>query len=65
MGIMRYVIKKCDELMGQAYAETDNRKAYCKAFTSGAIEGFCDAAIIAYPLLMATLIIANKADKNA
>ena len=57
MGIMRRVIDWCDDKMHDAYMEDNDRKACGKAFVSGAVEGFCDAAIIMYvPLVIGCFI---------
>ncbi len=64
MGIMRNIIKWCNTKQEQAYAETDNSKAFAKSFASGFVEGFCDGAIIMYPVLLIALTLANKANKD-
>ena len=65
MGIMRNIIEWCDKKMEDAYAETDYRKAGGKAFASGFVEGFCDAAIIMYvPVFIACHVWQAKATKQ-
>ena len=65
MGIARSVIKWCDNKFNEALYEEDERKAGKKAFASGAVEGFVDAAVIMYiPLVIACYVWQNKADKK-
>lgn len=65
MGVMRNIIEWCDKKMDDAYEETDERKAYGKAFASGIVEGACDAAVIMYvPVLIACYFWQNKATKK-
>lgn len=65
MGIMRNIIKWCDDKMEQAYEETDDRRAYGKAVMSGFVEGFCDAAVVMYPVvLIACYVYQAKAAKD-
>lgn len=65
MGVMRAIIEWCDNKLGEAIEETDERKAYGKAAASGAVEGFCDAAIIMYvPVLIACYVYQAKLAKK-
>lgn len=65
MGIMRRIIDWCDDKMDDAYEEVDDRKAGGKAFASGFVEGFCDAAVIMYvPVLIACYYWQAKAAKK-
>ena len=65
MGIMRGVIEWCDNKMEEAFEEENERKAYGKAAASGAVEGFCDAAIIMYvPVLIACWVYQTKLAKK-
>lgn len=65
MGIMRNIINWCDNKLEEALEETDGRKAYNKAFMSGAVEGACDAAVIMYvPVLIACYVYKAKLDKK-
>ena len=65
MGIMRGIINWIDGKMDEAYAETNGRKAMGKAALSGAVEGFCDAAILMYiPVTIAGYIWMKKANEK-
>jgi hypothetical protein len=65
MGIMRNIIEWCDNKMNQAYEEDDERRAYGKAFLSGAVEGACDAAVLMYvPVLIACYVYKAKLEKQ-
>lgn len=65
MGIMRGIIEWCDNKMDEAFEEDNERKAYGKAAASGAVEGFCDAAIIMYvPVLIACWVYQAKLAKK-
>lgn len=65
MGIARGLINWCDNKFKEALREEDERKAGGKAFASGAVEGFMDAAIVMYiPVLIACCIWQNKAQKK-
>ena len=65
MGIMRGIIEWCDNKMEEAFEEDNERKAYGKAAASGAVEGFCDAAIIMYvPVLIACWVYQAKLAKK-
>jgi hypothetical protein len=62
---MRDIVKWCDKKMEEAFDEKDERKAYEKAIASGAVEGFCNAAIIMYvPVLVACYVWKHKASKK-
>ena len=52
MGVTRKIIKWCDNKYNEALLEEDNRKAGTKAFVSGCVEGFADAAIVLYPVVV-------------
>lgn len=63
--IMRGIIEWCDKKMEEAFDEDDDRKAFGKAAASGAVEGFCDAAIIMYvPVVIACWIYQSKLAKK-
>jgi hypothetical protein len=63
--ITRKAINKCDTLMEEAYGAKNNFIAYGKAILSGAIEGYCNAAIIMYPVVLwACYYGAKEATKN-
>lgn len=65
MGVMRSIVEWCDKKMEAACTETDERKAYNKAFASGFVEGACDAAVVLYvPLLIACYVWKAKATKK-
>lgn len=65
MGIMRGIIEWCDNKLNEALEEEDDRKAYRKAAASGAVEGFCDAAIIMYvPVVIACYVYQHKLAKK-
>ena len=65
MGVTRKVISWCDKKYEEATKEPDNRKAGVKAFVSGCVEGFADAAIILYiPLLIGYNILNKLSDKK-
>lgn len=65
MGVTRKLIEWCDTKFNEALEEEDERKAYGKAITSGAVEGFMDAAVIMYiPVLIACYIWQGKANKK-
>ena len=54
MGIARSLINWCDNKFKEALREEDDRTAGRKAFASGAVEGFMDAAIVMYiPVVIA------------
>ena len=62
MGVMRKIIDWCDDTMGVAYAEESDLKGGAKAFASGFVEGFCDAAVVMYvPVLIGCYIWKKKA----
>ena len=62
MNVTRALINWCDTKFKEAVHEKDGRKADAKAFASGAVEGFMDAAIIMYvPVLIACYYYKNKA----
>ena len=48
MGITKKILNWCDGTMQDAYMEENTGKAMGKAFLSGAVEGFVDAAVICY-----------------
>lgn len=65
MGVTRKVIDWCDKKYGEAIHEPDKRKAGVKAFVSGCVEGFADAAIVLYiPLVIGYNILNKMADKK-
>ena len=65
MGIMRSIVEWCDKKMDDALEENDERLACRKAFASGAVEGFCDVAIILYvPVVIACYVYQNKLAKK-
>lgn len=62
MNVTRGLLAWCDTKFKEALHEEDDRKAGAKAFASGAVEGFMDAAIIMYaPVLIACFYYKNKA----
>lgn len=55
--IMRSIIEWCDNKMDEAIVEDDDRKGMQKAALSGAVEGFCDGALLMYvPLVVACFV---------
>ena len=65
MGVTRNLIDWCDKKFDEALHEEDERKSSAKAFASGAVEGFMDAAILLYvPVLIACYIWQGKANKK-
>lgn len=55
--IMRSIIDWCDNKMNEAFEEEDDRKGLSKAAISGAVEGFCDGALLMYvPLVIACFV---------
>ena len=65
MGVARYLINWCDNKFNEALDEEDDRKAGGKAFASGAVEGFMDAAIVMYiPVVIACYVLQHKANKK-
>lgn len=65
MGVARSLINWCDTKFNEALHEEDDRKAGKKAFASGAVEGFVDAAIVMYvPVLIACYVWHYKANKK-
>lgn len=65
MGVARSLINWCDTKFNEALHEEDDRKAGKKAFASGAVEGFMDAAIVMYvPVLIACYVWQYKANKK-
>lgn len=65
MGVARSLINWCDTKFNEALHEEDDRKAGKKAFASGAVEGFVDAAIVMYvPVLIACYVWQYKANKK-
>ena len=65
MGIARSLIEWCDNKFNEALEEQDERKAGKKAFASGAVEGFMDAAVLMYiPLVVACYVWQHKAEKK-
>lgn len=63
--IARSMIEWCDTKFKEALHEEDDRKANKKAFASGAVEGFMDAAIVMYvPVLIACYVWQYKANKK-
>lgn len=65
MGIARGLINWCDNKFKEALHEEDDRTAGRKAFASGAVEGFMDAAIVMYiPVVIACYIWQHKAEKK-
>ena len=64
MGVTRKLINWCDNKFEEALYEEDNREAGKKAFVSGFVEGFADAAIVLYvPVVIACSIWRYKATK--
>ena len=62
MNVTRTLINRCDTKFNEALQEEDDRKADAKAFTSGAVEGFMDVAIVLYvPMLIACYYYKSKA----
>lgn len=60
MGVMRKIIEWCDNTMEQACSEDKPHKA----FASGFVEGFCDAAVVLYvPLVIGVYIIGKKLEE--
>ena len=65
MGVTRALINWCDTKFDEALREENDRKADTKAFVSGAVEGFADAAILMYiPVLVACYVYKAKLDKK-
>ena len=65
MRVARTLINWCDNKFNEALNEKDDRKGNAKAFLSGAVEGFVDAAIIMYiPVTIACYIWKAKATKK-
>ena len=65
MGIARSLINWCDNKFEEAIREPDERKAGNKAFASGAVEGFMDAAILLYvPVVIACYVYQAKLNKK-
>lgn len=65
MGITRGLIEWCDKAFNEALQEEDDRKAGKKAFASGAVEGFMDAAVMLYvPLLITCYVYKHKLEKK-
>lgn len=63
--ITRGLIEWCDKTFKDALYEENERKADTKAFVSGAVEGFADAAIMFYlPTLIAAYMWMHKAKKK-
>jgi hypothetical protein len=63
--IMRSIIEWCDNKLEEAIDEVDERKGMRKAAASGAVEGFCDAAIVMYvPVVIACWIYQSKLNKK-
>lgn len=61
MNVTRKLINWCDTKFKDALHEEDTHKADAKAFASGAVEGFMDAAIVMYiPVLIACFYYKNK-----
>lgn len=62
MSVARALINWCDTKFNEALHEEDDHKADRKAFASGVVEGFVDAAIVMYvPVLIACYYYKNKA----
>ena len=65
MRVTRRLINWCDTKFNEAVHEENDRKANVKAFTSGAVEGFMDAAIVLYvPVVIMCHYYMNKAAKK-
>ena len=65
MNVTRVLINWCDKRFNDALDEEDERKANVKAFTSGAVEGFMDAAIVWFvPVLISCFVYKHKAAKK-
>ena len=65
MGVTRKIINWCDNKFNEATNEPNEAKAYKKAFVSGAVEGFMDAAVVLYiPVVVACYIWKAKAEKK-
>ena len=65
MGVTRKLINWCDTKFDEALYEEDDRKAGGKAFASGFVEGFMDAAVVMYiPVVIACYIWQAKATKK-
>jgi hypothetical protein len=63
--VMRSIIEWCDTKLEEAFDENDDRKACSKAAVSGAVEGFCDAAILMYvPVVIACFVYQAKLAKK-
>lgn len=63
--VMRGIIEWCDKKMEEAFDEENDNKACRKAMASGAVEGFCDAAILMYvPVVIACWIYQAKLNKK-
>ena len=61
MRVARTLVKWCDNKYNEALVEPNKRKSGVKAFTSGAVEGFMDAAIVMYiPVLIMAYVALGK-----
>lgn len=61
MGVTRRLIDWCDKKYNEAIREDDGRKA----FASGAVEGFMDAAIVLYvPIAICCALWRHEAMKK-
>lgn len=64
MSVTRKLINWCDTKFDEALHEENDRKANAKAFASGAVEGFMDAAIVLYvPVVIMCHYYMNKTKK--
>lgn len=52
MGITRGIIDWIDKKFAEAIDEDDERKGMQKAALSGAVEGYLDAAVLMYPVVV-------------
>ena len=65
LNITRTIMDWCDTKFEEALHEEDERKANRKAFVSGAVEGFMDAAVLMYvPVVIACYVYKGKLNKK-
>ena len=61
MRVAKTLVKWCDKTYDEAVVETNSLKGGAKAFASGAVEGFIDAAIVMYiPVLIMSYAALSK-----
>ena len=61
MRVAKTLVNWCDKTYEEALVEPNPRKSGVKAFASGAVEGFIDAAIVMYiPVLIMAYAALSK-----